>query len=219
MSNLRKRLTTKLLLPRHIQHHVPCEDHGSDYGGWTISPPVQGIVYSFGVGEDISFEKSLAASYDVKIFAFDPTPRSITWMQAQSVSSDIHFLDYGVADYDGIAQFYLPEDPNFVSHSIIRNGRSGAIEVPVKRLPTIMSELGHTYIEVMKFDIEAAEYAVLQDLIRSGIRPRQLLVEFHHRFSEAGAAQTWRVVRQLNRYGYHIFYISPSIEEFSFIRA
>jgi FkbM family methyltransferase len=219
MHNLPERLATKLLLPRRNQRHLPCEYHGSAYGGWTVSPPVQGIVYSFGVGEDISFETSLAAAYDVEIFGFDPTPRSIAWMKTQSVPSDIHFLEYGVADYDGMAQFYLPENPDFVSHSMIQDGRSGTIEVPVKRLTTIMSELGHTHIEVMKFDIEAAEYAVLRDFIRSGIRPRQLLVEFHHRFSQVGASKTWGIVRQLNRYGYHIFSISASGEECSFIRA
>jgi len=35
-------------------------------------------------------------------------------------------------------------------------------------------------------DIEGAEYEVIDDLIASGIRPKQILVEFHHRFKNVG---------------------------------
>ena len=34
----------------------------------------------------------------------------------------------------------------------------------------------------MKMDIEGAEYDVINNLIETSVRPKQILVEFHHRF-------------------------------------
>src|SRR5262245_14315827 len=48
---------------------------------------------------------------------------------------------------------------------------------PAERLPTIARRLGHQRIDVLKIDIEGGEYAVLDDLLRSGPAVRQLLVE------------------------------------------
>jgi FkbM family methyltransferase len=218
ISQLIRRIKKKLFLTHPIDIDIPREFHGSAYGGWTISPPVQGIVYSFGVGEDVSFEQSLGAKYDVPIFAFDPTPRSIEWAKTQNLPRQFRFLEYGVADYDGTARFYAPENPEHVSHSIIPNENTKAIDVPMKRLQTILAELGHTTIDVMKFDIEGAEYAVLDDMLRSTLRPRQLLVEFHHRFPQVGAYHTGRMVRKLRANGYQIFAISKTGEEYSFMK-
>ena len=37
-----------------------------------------------------------------------------------------------------------------------------------------MKELGHNKIDILKMDIEGAEYAVINDIERSGIRPEQI---------------------------------------------
>jgi len=79
-----------------------------------------------------------------------------------------------------------------------------------------MKMLGNTAIDVLKMDIEGAEYEVLWDLLGCGIRPRQILVEFHHRWPELGIERTRRAVRELNQAGYLIFNVSASGEEYSF---
>ena len=52
-----------------------------------------------------------------------------------------------------------------------------AITVPVKTLGTTMRELGHDHIDLLKMDIEGAEYAVLDAMLASPLRPGQLLVD------------------------------------------
>jgi hypothetical protein len=82
-----------------------------------------------------------------------------------------------------------------------------------KCLNTIMVELGHAKIDVLKMDIEGAEYEVLTDLIERRIRPSQILVEFHHRFDGIGKDHTLQVMNRLARAGYQIAFVSSSGRE------
>lgn len=127
--------------------------------------------------------------------------------------------EFGVSDYDGACSFFPPANPLHVSHSAVER-RNGAppIEVQVLRLPTIMETLGHNVIHLLKMDIEGAEYAVLSDLLRSGIHVDQLLVEFHHRWQSVGKEKTSAIIRELNQAGYYIFSVSSSGEEYGFRR-
>ncbi len=119
-----RRLARQLLGkdPRYrIQIDCRREFHGSEYGGWVICPDKisrQSLVYSFGIGEDTSFDLSLIDKYGVVTFAFDPTPRSIRWVRSQKLPKEYHFFDYGIPDDDGAARFYPPENPKHVSHTL-----------------------------------------------------------------------------------------------------
>lgn len=44
----------------------------------------------------------------------------------------------------------------------------------------------------------------------------QLLIDFHHRFSEIGLGRTLSAIRRLQSAGYAVFDVSPNGEEFSF---
>ncbi len=207
-----------------VQHSCPTERHGSDYGGWTVNPTLlskNSVVYSVGVGEDASFDVAMIRRFGVTVHAMDPTPKSIAWARKQGFPSEFVLHEYGLAASDGELTFYPPENPEHVSHTILDRPQtaSGAIRVPVKRLATIMRELGHTRIDLLKMDIEGAEYEVIDDLAKTGYPISQLLIEFHHRFPQVGDAKTEAAIRTLNGAGYKIFSIAPNGEEYSFIRA
>jgi hypothetical protein len=87
----------------------------------------------------------------------------------------------------------------------------------VKRLSTIARELGHEHIDVLKMDIEGAEYDVLVDLEKSSIRPVQILIEFHHRFPGIGVERSRNAVSLLRAMNYRLFWVSDSLEEFGFV--
>jgi len=197
---------------------------GSAYGGWDIVPAginMHSIVYSFGVGEDASFDTALIEKFNLTVHAFDPTPKSIEWVKSQGFSGRFVMHEYGIAAFDGNVSFYPPENPDHVSHTMLDrpSTMAKAISVPVKRLNTIMKELRHDTIDILKMDIEGAEYDVINDIAISDIRPHQILVEFHHRFSGVGVRRTEEAIDRLKSIGYCLFSVSTTNEEFCFIRA
>jgi FkbM family methyltransferase len=204
-----------------LHNHYPMKRLGSDYGGWTfgtqkIEP--NSIIYSFGIGKDITFDLALIESYNCSVFAFDPTPQSIDWLKQQPLPEQYKWFEFGIADYDGKIVFYAPENPDFISHSIIKSqGNQHSMIVEVKKLQTIMKMFGHQRIDVLKMDIEGAEYSVLNNILSQNIPVSQILVEFHHFLPNISILKTIISVIMLWYKGYELFAISPSGHEYSFI--
>lgn len=214
-------LGKKLLVSPEI--HRPSQRFGSEYGGWNIiSEGIDrnSVVYSFGVGEDASFDIALIEEYQLTVHAFDPTPRSIEWVKKQGFKENFVMHEYGISAQDGNVSFNPPENPAHVSHTLLPRPSTErkAISVPVKRLSTIMRELGHNHIHILKMDVEGAEYEVVGDIFRSSVRPDQILVEFHHRFPGVGIPRTRRAIEELRSMGYKLFFVSESGEELCFAR-
>lgn len=195
---------------------------GSEYGGWEVATDnidSQSIVYSFGVGEDASFDSALIDEYNLVVHAFDPTPKSIEWVKKQGFPNNFVMHEYGIAAFDGNVSFNPPENPDHVSHTVLSrpSTTSKAITVSVKRLDTIMRELKHGHVDILKMDIEGAEYDVIDDISKSSIRPRQILIEFHHRFPGVGVEKTKEAIDRIRSMGYRLFAVSDTNEEFCFI--
>ena len=89
---------------------------GNDYGGFYVAADFlneSSVVYSFGIGEDISFDQQIIDSYDCIVHAFDPTPKSIQWIKSNKVPNKFIFHDYGIDILSGEKNFFLPENENF----------------------------------------------------------------------------------------------------------
>lgn len=195
---------------------------GSSYGGWEIiegSLKEESIVYYFGVGDDISFDLALIDDFGLTVHAFDPTQKSIAWVCKQSVPDRFILHEVGLADFDGEVMFRPPENPDYISHTALERPETEdqSFSVPVKQLSSILTELGHTQIALLKMDTEGSEYEVIESLARTDIRPIQLLVEFHHRFPGVGLKETQRSLKQLREMGYKLFSVSDRGEEFGFV--
>jgi FkbM family methyltransferase len=157
--------------------------------------------------------------FGVTVHAFDPTPSVMDWLSKQSLPAQFQFHDVGIADFDGEARFYLPPKSEYISHSIVHTKQYSpdAISVSMVRLVTAMRQLGHTRIDVLKMDVEGAEYAILQDMVGANIRVGQLLIEFHHRLSAIGISKTREAIELLNRRGMQTSHVCTRGEVFTFI--
>jgi FkbM family methyltransferase len=199
---------------------VPTLHLGSEYGGYAVASNLvtrDSVVYSFGIGEDLSFDLALIERFGCTVHAFDPTPRSLAWAKQQALPENLHIHAVGLADHDGVAHFSPPSNPKHVSHSLTTRSRAGGIEFQVKSLTTLMRELGHDRIDILKLDIEGAEYGVIDKLALNSFRPSQILLEFHHQLPGVSVARTNRALHTLGELGYKVFDRQPSGHEFSLL--
>ncbi len=197
---------------------------GAVYGGWVVCTPfihADSVVYSFGIGTDVSFDIGFIERFGLKIHAFDPTPASIAWVKEHHDRPDLIVHSYGLADFNGFRTFYPPDNPEHISHTIVpkTTHAAPAFEAEFKTLDVIMNELGHENIDVLKMDIEGSEYGVVSDLVKKKIFPKQLLVEYHHgMYPGLTRKDTLDSINELHKAGYKLFHVSPTLREFHFIR-
>jgi FkbM family methyltransferase len=193
--------------------------------GWAVWPDhvrPDSVVYSFGVGDKIGWDLEMIRRFGVTVHAFDPTPASIAWVARQELPPQFEFHDLGISNFDGVLDFYPPRQAGGTHFSQERRGglfdRRPSVPGRVRRLATIMEELGHDRIDVLKLDVEGAEFEVVPDLIASGIEVDQLLMEIHYQFRSRSFRMGLDLIRQLRDYGMQCQYVSQRGFEFSFVR-
>lgn len=182
------------------------EYHGTNYGGYYVRSPLlssHSIVYSVGVGEDASFDRSLIEKFGLRVYAFDPTPKSIDWVKRENgVADRFNFSPCGILDRNETVEHYEPANPDHVSCSSYPISER-VVHLPMRRLVDVMHENGHTSIDLLKLDIEGSECDVIDDMLNNGIHPKQLLVEFHPQWLDSKRIQ--ESIMKLRKVGYRRF--------------
>lgn len=197
---------------------------GSAYGGWWVRTDVLGpasTVYSVGIGRDISFDLGLIDRYGLKVHAFDPTRHCRDWIRLQLLPTSFIFTSVGLASYDGNGSFVLRSRPDWDNYelNVPSAGAFDTEELPVARLETLMKRFGHKHIDVLKLDIEGAEYDVLQDVLSSDLDVRQILIEFHYKRARGDHLRRLQAaLDDIGHASYALFARSPVGSEFSFWR-
>jgi len=177
---------------------------GSDYGGWTVPVDLlneRSICYCVGVGIDASFDFSLVEQFSCNVFSFDPTPKAIDYMeQAEYDRNRLRFLPIGVWNEDTQLRFYSPANPQETSHSVFDlHGTGKHFTAECRRLSTIMQDLGHDHIDLLKLDIEGAWRKVIRNIVDERIRISILCVELD---SPVTLARVLRIIRMLGSIGF-----------------
>jgi FkbM family methyltransferase len=230
LSRRRKRRINRLTDPALFSHLQPVVQvkykwYGTSYGGFYVIPSLlsrSSVIYSFGTGRDISFDTGCIRKHGASVFAFDPTPGSIDWISRQKLPGSFHFHPYGISALGtGQAEFFLPANPRAISGSLVKHKEVDAtrsVKVMMKTFNDIIRELGHSHIDVLKMDIEGAEYEVIDTILASPVTIDQILVEFHDRDFEQDEPRSIEAIRKLSEKGYVVFGCSGSYEEVSLIR-
>jgi len=181
-------------------------------------------VYSFGVGDAIEFELELIAGHGMIVHTFDPTPYALDWLETQEPPDRFKFYPWGVAGKDGVLTLFPRLTKKGQRSKIMwtsdpeQADPERAINVPAHTIPSLITMLGHEKLDLVKLDVEGAEYDALSEMLRMNVFPTQILVEFHHRFPGIGQQKTLDCIDQLRTAGYRIFWVSPTGREVSFIR-
>lgn len=197
-----------------------------DYSGWKLVPSLineNDIVYSVGICDDIAFDLDIINKKKVQLFAFDPTPYSVQWVAKQILPSKFNFFPWAAAGIDGkfflyprVNKYGKKSDVMYTFHNQ-EEERDDGVSVDAFTFESMAKKLGHYKIDLLKIDIEGAEYEFLNTLLSSSMRPKQLLVEFHHRFEGIGKNKTIHAVNSLREEGYLIINISVTGREICFV--
>ena len=213
------------------------ETLGTNYGGWSIPklPKIDSnsIVYSGGVGEDMSFDLKLEDKYRCKIVLIDPTVRAI-----KHYSEVKQFYDTKINNFTGNIQpdylyniidlnpnfnnyiyinkglyrektrlrFYRQTNTNYVSQSLVKSMFGNDYdEVEVDSIKNIMKEYNHNKIDLLKLDIEGSEIDVLNQMLDDEIYPTYLCIEFDLLLKNKDPEQlTQKLVYRLQQNNYKI---------------
>lgn len=215
------------------------EKLGTEYGGWIV--PIDyinrdSVCYLAGAGEDISFDVALAKKFHCKVLIFDPTPRSKAHFEKvrdaasngttvplnqsdkyyqldKTCMSFIRFEEIGIWKQKDTLKFFAPKDDSHISHSISNLQQTDKyIEARVERLSEIMKENNHSFLDILKLDIEGAEFDVIDSIIGEKLMIRVLCIEFH-KIDEPNAIQT--AISKLEQYGFAV--VARENLDFTFI--
>jgi len=186
------------LLARNVG--MATERHGTAHGAWVIPSGIlldgDSVVYSGGVGEDATFDAAIIGKYGCNVFAFDPTPRAIAY--AGTIDEPrFHFVPVGLWSEDSLQEFRPPAIPNRVNYSIGSSRGSTGFTAMCRSVESLMHELGHSDLTLLKLDIEGAEYEVLRSMNWGRVKPRALCFEVH-----GGVLRSLRLIRFLRKRGY-----------------
>lgn len=181
IDELREKLTT-----RQQAGHVPAlsfKSLGDDGFAWRFLPEFigpQSVAYCFGLGTNMTFEDTLARDTGAEVHCFDPTEQAVNYARPIVAANDrLTLHEVGLSNADTTLRFYRNPEPGIGSLSIKNLGYGdNFVEFEVKTLETLMRERGHTRLDLLKFDIEGAEYDVISDLAKHGTEVDQICLEF-----------------------------------------
>jgi FkbM family methyltransferase len=219
---------------------------GTDYGGWVVPGgfiTAQSVCYLAGAGTDISFDVALAETYGCKVCIFDPTPRAqqhffdlvnatkngkkmpINPQENYEITEKtlplLEFHTLGLWDKPDVIKFFAPENSQHVSHSAVNLQHTNTFfEASVDTIKNIMKKLNHTCVDLLKIDIEGAEYVVLDNFLAEKPDVKVICVEFDEINHPQGFGYMRRIGNYINKMqaaGYVLFALDKNYNA-SFVR-
>ena len=136
------------------------------------------VIYSGGVGEDITFEQELIRRFGLKIHIFDPAPVAARTVALANIDG-LLFSPVGLAA-STTGRFSIGGGTD--SSTWLKAG--GSELLPCTSIAREMEVNGHDSIDLLKIDIEGFEYEVLESCLAEQIPIKQICVEFHDFFPE-----------------------------------
>ena len=129
-----------------------------------------------------SWAQQIVNRYDPTIYAFEPNPRSFKSLaEKASANPKLRPMQFGLGDEDVAVDFTL----NGLGSSMYdeRSDHAGIerIKVDIAAIDRVWSELNLGRVDLMKINIEGAEFPLLDKMIRTGLLSNVdcFLIQFH----------------------------------------
>jgi FkbM family methyltransferase len=176
------------------------------YGGYVLPASLLGpdsVCYLAGTGEDISFDLGVIARFGCKVYAMDAVPRAAEYVaDAAAYEPRLVFKAVALWSSDGTLTFHAPRELGYVSQSAVNLYDTPAdFTAPARSIASLMEELGHERIDLLKLSVEGSEYELLDYVVSNGIDVRIICVEYAQ---PAPIGRATESVNALARAGYSL---------------
>lgn len=185
---------------------------GTIYGGWILPKDIKlnedSVIYSVGVGEDMSFDMILSDRHKCNIILIDPTKKAkkhyeevthyyenIKWKITGNVQKDYYGIMYPLKpDLTKISyiekalwdekmdemKFYKQDNEDYVSQSLMEGiyGEKYDI-VSTETLKNIRDENEDFDIDILKLNTSGAEIKILHSMLNENIFPNYICINFN----------------------------------------
>jgi FkbM family methyltransferase len=149
-----------------------------DGGKWVCNPQLLGehpIVYSFGVGDEISFDTGMAGMFGAQVHMFDPNPAVA---EALPSPAEGYVCGAGRLFYHAVGLGPVSTEKGHEFDLVIKGKKC-----EVRPLMELARSFHHSRVDILKIDIEGGEFSALREILSSGtlsaLDIKMILVEFH----------------------------------------
>lgn len=205
-----------------VDLRLPTVFVGSEHAGYDVyieRLTLSSIVYSFGLGDDISFDLELIERFGLSVFGADPTPKSLQYLSEIELPKQFSYRDVAIAGHDGELKLFFPMNDAHVSLVSGDDGKRNGKELVVRccSVFTFMREFGHEKIDILKMDIKGPEFEIITQLLENGIEITQLIVEFTPEIYVDGRSRVMGAIYSLRKSGFAVFAVSDDGRNISLI--
>lgn len=171
------------------------------------------VVIDAGCSYEADLSVCLMGRHGVRAFGVDPTRKhaaSLRRLEARFPGRFV-YVPCAIAASDGALTFHesrVNESGSlFADHVNVIHDDTTSYDVEALTLKSLLKRVGVDGVDLLKLDLEGAEYDVLAGITAEQLGPvRQLFVEFHHHaVSHFNEADTRRLVERVSACGYRTF--------------
>ena len=171
------------------------------------------VVIDGGCSYEADFSLCLMRRHGVRAFGVDPTRKhgeALRSLEARFPGRFVH-VPCAIAAADGMLTFHestVNESGSLLSdHINVIQDETASYDVEAVTLGSLRTRLGLETVDLLKLDLEGAEYELLAGTTPEQLQPfKQVFVEFHHHaVSHFREADTRRIVDRIASFGYNDF--------------
>lgn len=171
-----------------------------------------GVVIDVGCGWEADFSLLMIRQHGLDAFGVDPTKKHTPALHALEEKTDgkFHHLPLAVSRENGSIIFHesrVHESGSILKeHTNIQNDETVSYQVESVTLTDLIQRIGVQQIDILKLDLEGAEYSLLESVTRRDLESfSQIFIEFHHHCTDFTRKDTRKMVKKITSNGFRMF--------------